>query len=152
METTAQEIMSRELITIREGDSVEAALKTLVHHRVTGLPVVDARGRMVGIVSEFDLIRQLSRHRQLTPAAFHEPIEFTRKPQGVRTDAPLSKVVKTLLEARVRRIPVWDRQRKLVGIITRRDLMRVFYYRAKLGDVSPGLKGRVKVANPKGRD
>jgi CBS domain-containing protein len=132
MDTTAQDIMSTELITIREDETVEDALKALINNRITGLPVIDGKQKMIGILSEYDIIKQISRTPQIKPEIFQEKIEFTRSATGVGVNTPLSEVVKLFLDAKFRRVPVLDNQQKLVGIITRRDLMRIFYYRAKL--------------------
>lgn len=132
METTAQDIMSTELITIRESDTVEEALKGLINNRITGLPVVDDMGKMVGILSEYDLIKQISKTPKANADVFQEKIEFSRSTSGFTLNTPLSEIVKQFLDSKFRRVPVLDPSKKLVGIITRRDLMRVFYYRAKL--------------------
>lgn len=133
MDTTfAKDIMSTELITLREDDNLEDALKALINHRITGLPVVNSKGEMVGVLSEYDLIRQISRHEKLNPKVFLEKIEFSKNPQSISVETPLGEIVKQFLDAKFRRVPVLDQNKKLVGIITRRDLMRLYFYRAKL--------------------
>src|SRR5205085_1908070 len=111
--------------------TLEEALKALINYRITGLPVVDRERRMVGVVSEYDLIRQISKFPDLTPEIFQQPIEFTRQIMTVPTSTPLSQLVTHFIDQKFRRLPVVDQDQRLVGIITRRDLMRVFYYRAK---------------------
>ena len=130
--TTAQDIMSTELITIQEGETVEQAVKILINKKITGLPVVDSSLKMIGVLSEFDLIRQISEHKDLTSDIFREPIQFSKKAFSLPSTATLAEVVKHFLDSKFRRIPIVDVQGRLVGIITRRDLMRVYYYRAKL--------------------
>jgi CBS domain-containing protein len=131
--TVAQEIMSSELITVLEDETVEGALKALINNRVTGLPVVNRDGRLVGVFSEYDIIKQISRHGRLTPAIFQDRIEYSHEAFTVAPNTSLTEIVEHFLSAKYRRIPVVDAQGRLVGIITRRDLMRVFYYRATLG-------------------
>jgi CBS domain-containing protein len=128
--TTAKDIMSTQLITIRDGDTIEEALKVLVNQGVTGLPVVDGKGKMVGVISEYDIIRQLSGHKQIKPSTFREKAEFSKKPFGLPESTLLKDIVKHFLDSRFRRIPIVDKKGKLTGIITRRDLMRVYFYRA----------------------
>jgi CBS domain-containing protein len=128
--TTAKDIMTTHLITIREGDSIEEALKVLVNHRVTGLPVVDAKGTMVGVISEYDIIRQLSSHKKIQAQMFREKAEYSNKPFGLPESTPLADVVKHFIDSKFRRIPIVDAKGKLTGIITRRDLMKVYFYRA----------------------
>jgi CBS domain-containing protein len=129
-QTTAKDIMTADPITIREGDTIEQALKVLVNQRVTGLPVVDKKGKMVGVISEYDIIQQLSKHDQIKPSVFREKAMFSEKPFGLPESTPLKEIVKHFLDQKFRRIPIVDKNGKLKGIITRRDLMRVYFYRA----------------------
>jgi CBS domain-containing protein len=59
-ETTAKEIMTRDLIRATEDMTIEEALKVLINHKVTGLPVVDKKGKMKGVISEYDILTQIS--------------------------------------------------------------------------------------------
>lgn len=129
--TTAYDIMTTELITIRENDTVEFALKALINNRITGLPVVNADGKLVGVISEYDLIQQISKQPKLGPEIFHEKIEYSKKPFSLPSTTLLNDVIKHFLDSKFRRIPILDKDERLVGIITRRDIMRVYFYRAK---------------------
>ncbi len=133
MTTIAREIMSTHLVTIKEGDSVEDALKTLVNHKITGVPVVDQKGHMVGVLSEYDIISQLADKGGVRADEFHSKAKFSDKPFTLSEEAPLEEIVKHFIDHKYRRIPIVAKDGKLVGIITRRDLMRLFFYRAKLG-------------------
>ncbi len=132
MNTTAQDIMSTELITLYEDETLEDALKSLINNRITGLPVLNRERKMVGVLSEYDIIKQASKHKKLKPEIFQEKIQFSSAPFSVDPSTPLEEIVKHFIDHKYRRIAVLDKDQKLVGIITRRDLMRVFYYRAKL--------------------
>jgi CBS domain-containing protein len=132
METTAKDIMSTDLITLPESATIEEAMKVFFNSRITGLPVVNGKREMIGVLSEYDILRQISRNRKLTRSAFRRRIRFSAKCSTIRTSTPLRKVVETFIRTEYRRLPVVDSRRRLVGIITRRDLMRVFYYRAQL--------------------
>lgn len=129
--TTAHDIMTTELITIRENATVETALKALINNKITGLPVVDAEGKMVGVLSEYDLIQQISNQPKLNPEIFQEKIKFSGKPFSLPSTAGLEDIVKHFVGAKYRRIPILDKNQRLVGIITRRDIMKLFFYRAK---------------------
>lgn len=131
-ETLASEIMETTLLTTPEDATLEDALKLLVNSRITGLPVVDKKGKMVGVVSDYDILVQVSKAKRLKPDLFHQKIEFTRKVEAIPDTMPLMEIVSLFREKRFRRLPVINKTGKLVGVITRRDLMRLFYYRAKL--------------------
>jgi CBS domain-containing protein len=131
-DTLARDIMSTDLITLKESDTLEEALKALLNHRITGLLVVDAKGKLLGVLSEFDVIQQLARHKKLKPEVFREKIQYSKNPETVPESATLTEIMDRFLNAKFRRVPVLAKDKKLVRIITRRDLMRIFFYRAKL--------------------
>jgi len=133
-ETTAKEIMTRDLIRATEDMTIEEALKVLINHKVTGLPVVDHKGKMKGVISEYDILSQISGSKKKNSKIFQDKISYSKKIDAITEDTPLSKIVTEFIDSKFRRLPVVDRKGNLVGIITRRDLMRVFYYRARLED------------------
>ena len=130
--TIAKDIMATELVNATENTTIEEALKILVNYKITGLPVVDAKGKMMGVLSEYDILKQLASGKKHGNDVFQKKIEFSRKVDAIIETTPLSKIMDEFVETRYRRLPVIDKKGKLVGIITRRDLMRVFYYRSKL--------------------
>ncbi|RZA07414.1 MAG: CBS domain-containing protein [Proteobacteria bacterium] len=132
MNTTARDIMSAKLIVAKQGMNIEDAVKLLVNNKVTGLPVVDGTGRMVGILSEYDIIARVGREKDLSPALFKDGIPYSTKVESVREDTSLSDILNRFIELKCRRLPVLDASDRLVGIISRRDVMKVLYYRAKL--------------------
>ena len=130
--TTASDIMSTELITLREGATLEAAVKMLVNNRITGVPVVNAAGKMIGVLSEYDIIRQVGESAEPPPGVFQNPVEFSETVFTLKSDASIETIIEHFVKAKYRRIPIVDANDRLVGIITRRDLMKLFFYRAKL--------------------
>jgi CBS domain-containing protein len=133
-ETTAKEIMTRDIIRATEDMTIEEALKTLINHRVTGLPVVDQKGKMTGVISEFDILQHIAKAKAKNSKVFQEKIVYSKKVDAIPETTPLSAIVKEFVDSKYRRLPVVDGNGNLVGIITRRDLMKVFYYRARLED------------------
>ena len=96
------------------------------------MPVVNKKGKMVGVISEFDILSQVAAAKTLDPKAFAKAAKFSRDLDTVLDCTSLDEVISRFIESRYRRLPVTDKSGRLLGIITRRDLMRVFYYRAKL--------------------
>jgi len=138
----AYDIMTRNVITIRQDASILEAVRTMLQHRISGLPVVDEAGRLVGIVTEGDFLRRaetqtertrprwlaflaspgaLARDYARTHARKVEPV-MTREPVTVACDAPLEEVVRVMEKKHVKRVPVLDGGR-LVGIISRANLL-----------------------------
>lgn len=138
----AHEIMSRHVITIGAGAPVIDAIKTLISYRISGLPVVDSDGRLVGILSEGDFLRRVEigtekkrgRLLSLLAGADQAALDFARQhgrivrdimtpdPITVGEDTTLEQIVR-LMEARnVKRFPVM-RGDAIVGIVTRGDFL-----------------------------
>ena len=139
----AHQIMTRSVITIAPDASILEAAKTMLQHHVSGLPVVDAAGRLVGIVSEGDFIRrgeigtQRKRGRWLTfllgagATATDYVHEYGRKvsdvmtsdPVSVTEDATLEEIVNAMETNGVKRLPVM-KDGKLAGIVSRANLLQ----------------------------
>ena len=132
MRTQAKEIMSKNPLKVVVGTSIEDALRVLVNHRITGLPVVDKNDRMVGVLSEYDILLQVAKAKKSKRNIFSQPIQYSKKVFAIPETTPLEKIMDIFVKTKFRRLPIVDSSKKLVGIVTRRDLMRVFYYRAKL--------------------
>lgn len=117
--TLARAIMKRNLVTVGPDTPLAEAIRKLMKHQVSGLPVVDAEQHLLGIITEKDLLRLLYEERGL----------FTRVGEmmttSVRTfqaDDPLELVCDCLMANHFRRVPVLEGDR-LVGLISRADLM-----------------------------
>lgn len=119
-ELKATDVMQRRVETLSSQMTMDEAVQAFSrsHHR--GFPVVDANGRLVGIVTQTDLA--LYTERQL-PGNIPLARVMTPKPVTVNPEASLADVLYLLNRYQLSRLPVTD-GRKLVGIITRSDLIR----------------------------
>ena len=117
---TATDVMTREPIVIRPDASVHEAAELLSEHRISGAPVVGDDGKIVGIVSEYDLI---ARSGTLVREV------MTRDVVSVSDSAPIDRVRAILVTQRLKRVPVVDAAGRLVGLISRADLVRELAYR-----------------------
>jgi len=133
----AYEIMTPQVITVTPETSVPDAARLMLRHHISGLPVVDANGRLVGIVSEGDFLRRVEtvtqheRNRWLSYLAGVDrtAIEFVREagrrvgdimtadPFTATEDMRLDEVARIMESRSVKRLPVL-RKGQLVGIIT----------------------------------
>lgn len=117
---TAADVMTADPVTFKPDTSVHEAAQSLAEHRISGAPVVDDDGSIVGIVSEYDLIaRTGSTVRRV----------MTREVVSVPDSAPLDRVRAVLVTQRLKRVPVVNAQGQLVGLISRADLVRELAYR-----------------------
>ena len=123
--------MTTELILAHENMSIGEAIKSLVNNRITGMPVVDQHRHLIGIVSEYDIIKSVDRSDNTKPVDLEQSILFTSKVTSVIEDTSFEDILKLFIEKKVRRLPVLNSKQELIGIITRRDIMRILFYRSK---------------------
>jgi CBS domain-containing protein len=147
--------MVRSLVTVGPDDDVGKAIALLAEHDVSALPVVDDANRVVGILSEADLVRRATlgtdKHRPwwleaLTPAATLAE-EFAkahgRKVREVMSDtvvsvtedASLGEIASLLERHRIKRVPVL-RDGKLVGLVSRANLIQALAMQPAAGDAA----------------
>ena len=109
------EIMTPNVISVSEDATSREVAQVLDRHRISGLPVCDDAGHMVGLISEFDLIAK--------PDAHTAGEAMTRDVISVMEDTSVDEVRYLLVHRRIKRVPVL-RGQKLVGIVSRADLVR----------------------------
>ena len=114
MALTVGDVMTHNVITVSPQTPVTEAAERLAANRITGMPVVDEHGSLVGVVSEFDIIGKSGR----TVGEI-----MTRGVISVSPQTPLEEAAHILTGARIRRLPVLDGA-QLVGIISRADIVR----------------------------
>jgi CBS domain-containing protein/ribosomal protein S17 len=138
----AQEIMSRNVMTVGADAPVTSAIRIMLSHRISGLPVVDNEGRLVGILSETDFLRRVEigtekrRGRWLALLAGTEQValDFARQhgrkvseimtpnPITIGEDTSLEQIVRLMESHNVKRFPVMHGE-EIVGIVTRADFL-----------------------------
>lgn len=139
----ADEVMTRAVVTVHADDSVQHAAALLTGHGITSVPVLDADGGVIGIVSEIDLIRNRMPHDRRSHLR-REGLELedpARLVRDVMSDmviclpaaADLADIAELMLCHNVRAVPIVDAA-GVIGIVSRRDLLRTLL--RKDGDVS----------------
>lgn len=134
-----KDVMTRDVVTVSPGAALKHAAELLVQHKVSGLPVVDIDGRVLGVISERDLLfkaqGELEGHdwlRWLTdPLAVTDRRKLDARlvgeamtsPVTVGPNQPIAWAARLMLGSGVKRLPVVE-QGRLAGIVTRADLMR----------------------------
>lgn len=127
----ADEVMTRPVITVLPETPVKRAATLLAEHGFTALPVVDTDDRLVGIVTEADLVRdRVPRDARSGGEGRHEapPSKvgevMTSPAVSMRPGADLAELVSALLDGHFRAMPIVDGHDRLAGIVTRRDVVR----------------------------
>lgn len=142
----AKDVMTREVISAGPNDRIEDVVKILIDNKISGLPVVDGEGRLLGVMTEKDLIIKAAElkvpfyitlfdsiiYLQNT-IRFNEQLKkytatlvkeaMSKKVVAVEEDTPVSKIVELMQGEEINRVPV-VRHGKLVGIITRNDILK----------------------------
>ena len=144
---TVAEVMTRDSITVKAKTPLHEAIKLLAEKRISGLPVVDDDGKLIGIISETDLMWQKA---GVTPPAYFmifdsviyltNPIDYKRdlqkalaqtvgeimseKPITISPDKPLTEAAKIMRDRKIHRLPVLDDSGQIVGILTLSDIIR----------------------------
>ncbi|MFF7886589.1 CBS domain-containing protein [Streptomyces sp. NPDC020794] len=140
-------VMATEVVTARYGTPFKEVARLLSEHRISGLPVIDEDDKVLGVISETDLmVRQAGvpepyetprrfRFTGLTRGARREAAKGHARTAGqlmsvppvtVHADETIAEAARTMARSRVERLPVVDDEDRVVGIVTRRDLIQVF--------------------------
>jgi predicted transcriptional regulator len=117
---TAGEIMTTNLVTVRPEASIEEAIEILLNQSISGLPVTDEDGRLVGVITEFALLAVAYDKRVKNHTVSQH---MTREVITVDIDDTVSRIADLCIVHRVRRVPVMQDGR-LIGVIARRDVLR----------------------------
>lgn len=135
------DLMTTSVVQVRRNSSFKEIAKVLAENGISAVPVVDDGGRPVGVVSEADLLRKEASHQDpasllpvLRPAPADRAKAAATTAEGLmNSPAVTARPQWTAVEAaqvmerhRVKRLPVVDESDKLVGLISRADLLRVF--------------------------
>jgi CBS domain-containing protein len=138
-----RDVMHRDVITVAPQTPLKEVARTLVEHGISGVPVVDEHGTVLGVVSETDLLvkergEPARRPRLLARLFGPEPADAAAKAEAVTAaeamtapaititaDRPLREAAALMVERQINRLPVVEDGR-LVGIVTRADLVRAF--------------------------
>ena len=106
-------------VTIAPEASVGDALGMMSKHHIGGIPVVDAKGALIGIVTNRDLRFQTEKKRPVSEVMTRE--NLITAPKGIS----LAEATKILMRSKVEKLPVVDKDGLLVGLITYKDLMKI---------------------------
>jgi len=161
----ASDVMTREVVTIGPDATVLQAARLMLQHRISGLPVVDGEGNLLGVVSEGDFLRRRETKTEKRRSRWLEFIMgpgkiaeeythshgsrvdevMTRDVQTVDENAALEEIIELMEKHRIKRVPVMSGA-TLVGIVTRSNLMRAMVSIARVAPApqSPKDDGAIR--------
>ncbi len=121
-----EDIMTKDVITVNKETTIKEAIRIIVENNITGLPVVDDNMKLVGIISEKDVMTLLYNVGSRTGRV--EDFMTTRKIVSFDIEDNLVDVCDCLLKNHFRRVPiVQGPKKKLVGIITRKNIVQIIF-------------------------
>jgi CBS domain-containing protein len=147
MSKTVTDVMSRDPIVVRTETPLKEAIQILAEKRISGIPVVDDVGKLIGIISETDLMWQ---ETGVTPPAYimfldsviylQNPATYDRElhkalgqtvgevmsknPVTISPEKTVKEAAQLMHDRSVHRLPVIDSESQVVGILTRGDIVR----------------------------
>jgi CBS domain-containing protein len=139
MDLTVRDVMTSTVVTVADSVPFKEIVRLMQVHGVSALPVVDAQGHLAGIVSEADLLPKEAsetdgehhlfgpRRKRADKAAGLVAAQLMSAPvAAVGPDATLREAARLILERKVKRLPVVDGEGRIIGIVSRADLLKVF--------------------------
>ena len=148
MSKTVAEIMTTELVTVSPETSLQEAIQILAEREISGLPVVDDRGQLVGVISETDLtwqetgvdtppyvmfldsiiyLQNPAKHNEEVHKALGQTVgeAMSDRLTTVKATQPVREAARIMHEEKVRRLPVVNEKEELIGMITQGDVIKM---------------------------
>jgi len=146
-EKTAQDIMTKNVFTISKDATLADLSKLLLKNKISGVPVIDGEGKLVGMVTDADIIREdmepifpfyfdplvinygyienIEKYQKDVKEHLETKVEevMVRRVKTVHKDSPVSDVARIIVRNKINRVPVIDENNKLLGIIARSDII-----------------------------
>ncbi len=133
-------VMTKDVITVSRDDDIDTAVRLLSENNVSGLPVIDDGRHVVGVISEADVLSTVGLNRghsftDIVKSLLGEIIPgkktgekvgdvMSSPPITIMPDTLVGEAARILTEKRIKRLPVVDNQNRLVGVISRADIVR----------------------------
>jgi CBS domain-containing protein len=152
----AEDVMTRDVISIDPDATVLQAARLMLQHRISGLPVIDKSGKLVGVLSEGDFLRRRETHTERRRSRWLEFLmgpgriaaeythshgskvseAMTAQVQAVSEVTPIEDIVELMERHRIKRVPVLCGD-EVVGIVTRSNLMHAMVSLARAAPSPP---------------
>lgn len=114
-----RDIMTKEVITIKAGQTLKETCKVLIENKLSGVPVEDEKGALIGFVSERDILTTISKGDFLNKKA--EDI-MMKNVVSAKEDASIEYLSRLFTEHPFRHIPI-TKNKKIVGIVSRKEIV-----------------------------
>lgn len=143
-----KDIMTEKVIAVTKDTTISELSKILIKNKISGVPVIDDEGKLIGMVTDADIITEdmepifpiyfdpliisyafienFEKYRKDIKEYLETPIEeiMTRRVKSVKRETPVSEAAKIMVRDKVNRIPVVDEYNKVIGIVARADILK----------------------------
>jgi CBS-domain-containing membrane protein len=126
MSWTVADVMTKDPVTIGPGTSFKACTNLMRIHELSAVPVVDSEGRILGIVSEADLLAKEARPLGGKANAMRASELMTADLITTTAGSPLATAASLMFQHHVKILPVVDPQRHVIGVVSRAQVLKVF--------------------------
>ena len=146
LQKPAKEIMTKDVIAVQDDESIKNLFQIMDKNNILGVPVIDCKNKLIGIVTETNLIQHFTTLKNPksinilggilyldSTEDFNKNLKshcaeyvkdiMTKDVISVNSDVKLKNIINLMSEKNINRLPVIDNQNKLIGIITRSDIV-----------------------------
>ncbi len=152
-----KDIMTKDVIAVRKNFTIGQLSKILLKNKISGVPVVDEEGRLIGMVTDVDIITEdmkpvfpiyfdpliisyafienFEKYKKDITEYLETPVEeiMKRRVKYVRENTPVSEAARIMVREKINRIPVVDENNKVIGIVARADIIKSIVREAEKG-------------------
>ncbi|MEU1473931.1 CBS domain-containing protein [Streptomyces sp. NPDC001668] len=124
---TVGEVMTSDVVRAHPTTSFREVIRLLERHRISGVPIVDDDDKVIGVISGTDLVREQAHRADVGEGRAGTAEQLMSTPAvTVHPEQPVPGAARVMERHGIERLPVVDEEDRLIGIATRRDLLRVF--------------------------
>ncbi|MFQ5779965.1 MAG: CBS domain-containing protein [Nitrospiria bacterium] len=123
-EITASHLMERDVLSFEGTASCHDLSETMVKGNFGSIPIVDNENRLIGIVTEFDLLSALLKGKEMKQTSASEVM--TQPPVTIPAEMPVKEIIALLQAKHLIRVPVVDSLGRLIGLAARRDILACY--------------------------
>ena len=147
LELHVRDVMMKKVMSVSKYDNIMQAAKLLAENNISGLPVADKENKVIGIITQVDILSRVGVGREhtfkdLLKYMLGEPLPqrkigdhvgdiMTTPALTISPDANIAEAVRLMTDKRIRRLIVVDEKNTLIGIITRADILKAVIQKMK---------------------
>jgi acetoin utilization protein AcuB len=130
----ARQIMTSQLITVFLHTTIQEVLRLFSKNQIRHIPVVDETNKLLGIASERDILRWLAESEHPKEHSMQIPIQevMHKKVLTIRPEAKVPEIARVMVEEKIGCMPVLNEENKLIGLVTRGDVLNLLVYSDRL--------------------